>query len=142
MEYKKRSSLKLLPSFPSGLGFAHDRGFRSILHFLAVLLSCLSFVPLSFGSPQSEKSSDAQNAASSIAGNVSVITGQGQVNSLAAVTAKLSEPSAGSAVQSTLTDDSGRFQFTHLTAGPYRLPVIPDRFKPWIKPTELPQSQP
>jgi len=98
-------------------------------------------VPLSFGSPQNEKSSDAQNAASSIAGNVSVITGQGQVNSLAAVTAKLSEPSAGSAVQSTLTDESGRFQFTHLTAGTYTLQVSADGFKPWIKTIELAQNQ-
>lgn len=136
-----RSSLRLFRSLPNELGFAHHRGFRPTWHFLAVLLSCLSFVPFAFGIPQKEKPSDAPNTASSIAGNVSVITGQGQANSLAGVSAKISEPNTGSTLQSTLTDVSGRFQFTHLTAGTYTLEVSADGFKPWAKTIELAQSQ-
>src|ERR1700730_3311120 len=136
-----RSSLRQFRSLPSELGFARHRGLRATLHFLAVLLSCLSFVPLAFGFPQNEKSSDAQNAASSIAGTVSVVTGQGQGNSLAGVTAKLSEPKTGSTLHSTLTDESGRFQFTHLTAGTYTLEVSADGFKPWAKTIDLAESQ-
>ena len=66
------------------------------MHFLAVMLSCLSFVPVAFGLPQKEKPSGAPNTVSSLAGNVSVITGQGQANSLAGVSAKISEPNTGS----------------------------------------------
>src|ERR1700720_1601996 len=136
-----RSSLRLIRSLPSGLGFRHPHGFRLTLHSLAVLLSCLSFVPFAFGFPQKEKPSDAPNAASSIAGNVSVITGQGQTNRLAGVGAKISEPNTGSALQSTLTDESGRFQFTHLTAGTYMLEVSADGFKPWAETIDLAESQ-
>src|SRR5260221_3156083 len=136
-----RNSLRLLRSLPSELGFSHHRGFRPTLHFLAVLLSCLSFVPSAFGFPQKEKPSDAPNAASSIAGNVSVITGQGQANNLAGVSAKISEPNTGAKLQSTLTDESGRFQFTHLTPGSYTLEVSANGFKPWARTIELGQSQ-
>src|ERR1700680_76249 len=140
MGTNKRSSVRLLQSFPSEPGFANDRGFKSILGFLAVL-SYLSFVPLAFGLPQKDKPSDAQTAASSIAGNVSVTTSQGQVKSLASVGVELSEPNTGSTLQSTVTDESGRFQFAHLTAGTYTLEVSADGFKPWTKTIELPQSQ-
>ena len=136
-----RSSLRLFRSLPNELGVAHHRGLRPTWHFLAVLLSCLSFVPFAFGFPQKEKPSDAPNTASSIAGNVSVIAGQGQANSLAGVSAKISEPNTGSALQSTVTDESGRFQFAHLTAGTYTLEVSADGFKPWAKTIELARSQ-
>jgi hypothetical protein len=137
----KRSSLKLLRSFPSKPGFAHDHGLKSILHFLAVLLTCLLFVPLAFGLPQKDKPGDVQTAAASLAGNVSVITGEGQANSLAGVSAKINDPNAGTTLQSTVTDESGRFQFAHLTAGTYTLEVSADGFKPWTKTIELARSQ-
>jgi len=111
----------------------HDRGCKIAWHFLAGLLSCLSLVPVTFGFPQKAKTNDAQAATAPIAGNVNVITGQGQVNNLAGVTVKLTEPGTGSTLQSTLTDEGGRFQFTQLLAGTYTLEVSVEGFKPWVK---------
>src|SRR6266404_420688 len=111
----------------------HDRARKITWHFLAGLLSCLSLVPAAFGFPQKAKTNDAQTATSPIAGNVNVITGQGQVNNLAGVTVKLTEPGTGSTLQSTLTDEGGRFQFTQLLAGTYTLEVSVEGFKPWVK---------
>src|SRR6267142_6988146 len=118
MKTNKRSHAKRrLPPLTEQTS-AHDRGWKITLHFLVGLLSCLSIVPATFGFPQKAKTSDAQAAAAPIAGNVNVITGQGQVNNLAGVTVKLTEPGTGSTLQSTLTDESGRFQFTpQLLAG-------------------------
>jgi hypothetical protein len=67
--------------------------------------------------------------------------GQGQVNNLAGVTVKLSHPNTGSALQSTLTDESGRFQFAQLAAGTYTLEVSAEGFKPWVKTIALGQGQ-
>ena len=111
----------------------HDRARKITWHFLAGLLSCLSLVPVAFGFPQKAKTNDAQAATAPIAGNVNVITGQGQVNNLAGVTVKLTEPKTGSTLQSTLTDEGGRFQFTQLLAGTYTLEVSVEGFKPWVK---------
>jgi len=86
---------------------------------------------MAFAYPHKTKSSDEQGAASSIAGTVSVMTGQGQANSLAGVTVKLTNPSAGSTGQSTVTDPSGHFQFTQLAAGTYTLEVSAEGFRSW-----------
>jgi len=49
---------------------------------LAGLLSCLSFARLTFGFQQDAKSTDPQVAASSIAGSVNAVTGDGQMTTL------------------------------------------------------------
>src|SRR5467141_767576 len=108
---KKSIAKRRLPSLTERR-YGHDRGCNITWHFLAGLLSCLSLVPAAFGFPQKAKTNDAQTAAAPIAGNVNVITGQGQVNNLAGVTVKLTEPKTGSTLQSTLTDEGGRYQFT------------------------------
>ena len=87
------------------------------LHFVAGLLSCLAFAGVTFGSQQNAKSTDPQVAASSIAGSVNAVTGEGQMSNLADVTVKLSDPSAQFTPQSALTDEAGHFQFTQLPAG-------------------------
>jgi hypothetical protein len=141
MKTNNRNYSKGRPPSLIEMGFGHDRGCKITLHFIAGLLSCFLSAQATFGFPQKEKSSDAQAAAVSIAGKVTVITGQGQVNNLAGVTVKLTEPSTGSALQSTLTDESGRFQFTQLVAGTYAIEVSAEGFKPWVKTMTLGQGQ-
>src|ERR1700687_4101986 len=129
--------------FPSlkGPAIGYDHGCKITLHFLAGLLSCLSFVHVTFAIPQKAKSDDAQAATSSIKGNINVITSQGQANKLSGVTVKLTEVRIGSALQSTLTDESGHFQFAQLAAGTYMLEVSAESFKPWNKTVALGQGQ-
>ena len=111
------------------------------LYFLTGFLSCISLAPATFGSPQKAINSDTQSAASSIAGNVNIATGQGQVNNLADVTVKLSDAATQSTLQSTLTNEAGHFQFTQLAAGTYTLEASAEGFKPWVKTIALAQSQ-
>jgi Carboxypeptidase regulatory-like domain len=111
------------------------------LYFMAGLLSCLSFARVTFGFPQNAKSTDPQVAASSIAGSVNAVTGEGQVSNLADVTVKLSDPSAQFTPQSALTDEAGHFQFTQLPAGTYTLETSADGFKPRVKTITLGRGQ-
>jgi hypothetical protein len=137
---KQSLSKRRLPSLAEpGIGF--ERGRKIALRLLVGILSCLCLVPATFAYPQKEKTNDAQRAASSITGNVNVITGEGRANNLAGITVKLSDPATGSAVQSALADESGRFQFTQLVAGTYRLEVSAEGFKPWVKTITLEQGQ-
>jgi hypothetical protein len=106
-----------------------------------VLLVCLSSAPDASGFPQRAKSNDPPGAAPSIAGTVNVVTGSGQVSNLSGVAVKLSGPSAGSTVQSTLTDENGHFQFTQLLPGTYSLEVSVEGFKPWTKTVALGPGQ-
>ena len=115
--------------------------FKIALYFLTGFLSCLSLAPVTFGSPQKALNTDAQSTASSIAGNVNVITGEAQTNSLAGVTVKLSDPRTESTLQSALTDEAGHFQFTQLAAGTYTLEATVEGFKPWVKTIALAPSQ-
>src|ERR1700730_14005145 len=110
---KKSLSKRRLP-FLTEPGFGFELGCKITLHFLVGMLSFLWLVPVTFAHPQKEKTNDAQRATSSIAGNVNVITGEGQANNLAGVTVKLSDPRTGSALQSTRADENGRFQFMQL----------------------------
>src|ERR1700693_814594 len=123
------------------LRFAHDRGARITLHFLASLLLCLSLARVTSGFPQKAGTSDAPVATSSIAGTVSVVTGQGEVNNLAGVTVKLAGPIAGSTLQSTLTDGRGHFTFSQLVAGTYTLEVSAEGFRAWSKTIAVQQNQ-
>src|SRR6267154_2365457 len=137
----RRAPSKHRLSFLTETGFGHDHRRKSTLQFLAVLLLGLSLVPATFGCPQRAATNDGQPAKSSIAGNVNVATGQGQVNNLADVTVKLSDPATQSTLQSTLTDEAGHFQFTQLAAGTYTLEASAEGFKPWVKTIALEQSQ-
>src|SRR5712671_8236909 len=120
-------------------GFGLDPGCKMTLHCLVALLLCLWLVPAAFAYPQ--KTTDAQRGTSSIVGSVAVNTGEGQVNNLAGITVKLIDPKTGSALQSTLADESGHFQFTQLVAGTYTLEVSAEGFKAWVKTITLGQGQ-
>src|SRR5260370_18376118 len=123
MKTNKRSPSERRLRSQTELEFVQEWGWKISLHFLAGILSCLLSAQVTFGFPQKAKNGDSQTAAPSIAGKVAVITGQGQsqVNNLAGVAVNLSSPDAGFAVQSTLTDESARLQFTQLAAGTYTL---------------------
>src|SRR5579872_1576174 len=140
MKMSKGSLQKCRPSPVSEPGFPKG-GCKLTLYFLVGVLSCVWLVPITLAHAQKEKTTEAQRATSSIAGNVNVITGGGQANNLAGITVKLSDPATGSALQSTLADESGRFQFTQLAAGTYRVDVNAEGFKPWVKTIALGQGQ-
>jgi hypothetical protein len=141
MRRNSRTLWKRWPPFLTEPRFAHDRGRNVAFHFLAGVLLCLSLGRVAFGFPQKAGTSDAQGATSSIAGTVSVITGQGKANNLADVAVNLSGPSTGSTLQSTVTDESGHFRFTQLTAGTYTLEVSAQGFRAWAKTIAMEQSQ-
>lgn len=83
----------------------------------------------------------AQEAAGSVAGTVSVVTGEGQRNNLAGITVKLSGPVTGAPLQSTITDDNGKYHFSGLAAGTYTLEIGAEGFKPWSKSIALAAGQ-
>jgi len=141
MRRNKQTPIKRLPAFLSEPGFAHGRGCKVALYFLAGLLLYLPLAHVAFAFPQKANANVATTATSSVEGTVSVGTGQGQVNNLAGLTVKLDGPNTGTSSQSRLTDDSGHFRFTQLVAGTYTVEVSVEGFKPWSKTIVLEQGQ-
>src|SRR5436853_3217983 len=67
----------------------------------------------------------------SLAGRITVVSGEGTTNNLLGVIVRLTGPSVGTAPQSTVTDADGRYEFTHLATGSYTLEASAEGFKPW-----------
>jgi hypothetical protein len=141
LRMKTGGSAACVATFLSGFGLTRDRRSKIALYSLTVLRAFLSLVRMAFGMPQKAKASDAQNAASSIAGTVNLDTNHSQANNLAGVTVTLSGPASGAAAKSAITDESGHFQFAQLTAGTYTLEVNAEGFKPWSKTVTLVAGQ-
>jgi Carboxypeptidase regulatory-like domain len=133
LRMKTGGSAACVLRFLGGFGLTRDRRSKIALYSLTVLCAFLSLVRMAFGMPQKAKASDAQNAASSIAGTVNVNTNQSQANNLAGVTVTLSGPASGAAAKSAITNESGHFQFAQLIAGTYTLEVNAEGFEPWSK---------
>jgi hypothetical protein len=125
----------------SDLELTPNRRRKISSRLLVGLWSLVSLACVTFGFPHKVGASDAPEPTSTIAGTVSVATGQGQVNNIARVAVKLSGPSAGSASQSALTDESGSFRFPQLAAGVYTVEVNVEGFKPWTKVVALAPGQ-
>jgi Carboxypeptidase regulatory-like domain len=81
------------------------------------------------------------SGSASIAGNVRAVTGQVETAGLAGVEVRLSGPPLGAESRSTLTDESGRFDFVKLPPGTYRLETSPDGFQPRMETVTLGQDQ-
>jgi Carboxypeptidase regulatory-like domain len=137
----KRSLPKPRSASLNGPGLRLGRGGPFAMYFLASVLCWLSVPGVAFGLPQNPLSSDTPESLSSIAGTVDVTSEQGRVSNLAHIIVTLSDPAAGTAVQSTFTDDTGHFQFTQLTPGTYTLAISAEGFKPWSKTVTLGQGQ-
>ncbi len=58
-----------------------------------------------------------QALTASLAGRVTVTTGEGATNNLAGITVKLTGPAPASSSRSAVTDADGRYEFTHLAPG-------------------------
>jgi hypothetical protein len=62
---------------------------------------------------------------------VSVASSQGVSNNLSAITVKLTGPAPAVASQEAVSDTEGRFEFTRLAPGSYKLEATVEGFKPW-----------
>jgi hypothetical protein len=81
--------------------------------------------------PRQPQEANAKDANASLAGKITVVSGEGATNVIPGVTVKLSGPSLGPAPQSTVTDTEGHYEFIHLSAGAYTLEASADGFKTW-----------
>ena len=93
--------------------------------FLLAVMVCAfpGFAPASDSPPQA--------STATISGRVSVASAQGVSNNLSAITVKLTGPTPATTSQEAVSDTEGRFAFSHLAPGTYKLEIAVDGFKPW-----------
>src|SRR5882762_1589258 len=84
---------------------------------------------------------DPQALTASLAGRVTVTTGEGATNNLAGITVKLTGPAPASSSRSAVTDADGRYEFTHLAPGSYTTETTLEGFKPWTATVTLTSGQ-
>src|SRR6202171_3055600 len=84
---------------------------------------------------------DPQLSTATIAGRVTVTTGEGSTNALAGITVKLTGPAPASTSQSTVTDAEGRYEFSRLVPGNYTTEDSLEGFKPWTATVMLTDGQ-
>ncbi len=73
-----------------------------------------------------------QNGTASISGRVSVASAQGGVtNNLSAITVQLTGPAPATTSQEQVSETDGRFEFTRLEPGAYKMEATVEGFKTW-----------
>jgi hypothetical protein len=96
-----------------------------------VQLSLVSALALAGAFPRSTAARP-QAGTGSISGRVSVASTQGGVtNNLSAITVKLTGPAPATTSQEQVSETDGRFEFTHLGPGSYKMEATVEGFKPW-----------
>ena len=88
-----------------------------------------------------ETDSPPQTATATISGRVSVASSQGVSNNLASITVLLTGPQPATTSQNEVSDAEGRFQFSKLAPGVYKLDVTVEGFKPWSSTVTLVAGQ-
>jgi Carboxypeptidase regulatory-like domain len=80
-----------------------------------------------------QSSASPQAPAASVAGKVTVTSGNGPASNLAGVPVQLTPATPAAAPQTQVTNSEGHFEFKGLTAGSYTLRVIVEGFKPYTE---------
>lgn len=103
-----------------------------------LLLSALTCALPGFARPPAA-SPQAQTA--SITGKINVTAADGSINSLAGIPVKLTPSGTGATPQTSVTNNDGHYEFTHLPAGSYTLDAAVDGFNPWTASVTLAAGQ-
>jgi hypothetical protein len=102
------------------------------------LLSAFTCALPGFARPPAA-SPQAQTA--SITGKINVTAADGSINSLAGIPVKLTPSIPGATPQTSVTNNDGHYEFTHLQAGSYTLDAAVDGFNPWTASVTLAAGQ-
>jgi hypothetical protein len=105
-----------------------------------VFLSALSCEASGFARER-DADSPPQAATASISGRVSVASSQGVSNNLSSITVMLTGPLSATTVRNEVSDAEGRFEFSRLAPGNYKLDVTVQGFKPWSSTVTLVAGQ-
>ena len=82
-----------------------------------------------------------QATTASVSGRVSVASSQGVSNNLSSIAVMLMGPLPAATVQNQVSDAEGRFEFSRLVPGSYKLDVTVEGFKPWSSNVTLTAGQ-
>jgi hypothetical protein len=96
-------------------------------------LGALLLIATAFATPGFARVGDSspQATTASISGRVSVVSAQSVSNNLSGITVKLTGPAPAATSQDAESDTEGRFEFSRLTPGVYKLEATVEGFKPW-----------